>query len=44
MSVSNSVNEALRAGFVGPQFHAVAAIDGITLGFLEGAASDDGDG
>lgn len=39
-----SVNKAFRAGSTGSPFHADTAIDGFTISFSEGAASDDGDG
>lgn len=41
---NKSVSEAFRAGYIGSKVHTDAAIGGIKLRFLEGTASDDGDG
>lgn len=44
LSLNRSVNERICAGSIRFPFHAHAAVDGITLRFLEGAQLDDGDG
>lgn len=42
--LKKSVSEAFCASFIGSQFHADAAIDGIAIRFFECAPSDDGVG
>lgn len=44
VGLNKSINEAFCAGSIGSPFHANTAIDGTTLHFLEGTASNDGDG